>query len=786
MPISYIYSGNPLTGTPDDDFMIAYFGSTGTTSNTINGNGGDDWILGDASNTFIPSQTTQNGSIANAFNLDASAQWTTDENPTIGSSGIPHATAIVEGTVGQAEYFAITVGAGQTLTIDIDYGHNSPVGVSQDLIVEVLSSSGTILATYDDSDILQGGLGSLALDPGGTHSRDPYGVYTAGAADTYYIRVRPYGGGPTGTFAQNATFVLNVSVSGHTTGAATVMGSDAIDGGEGDDQIFGQGGNDTINGGIGNDFIHGGSGDDAIDGGEGDDWLFGGGGVGDVVHGGEGNDELRSGGTGSYFGDAGDDIAYAASGTPETLDGGDGIDTLDVSTFPFTYTIDLNTGLTNYGGESFVNFENVVSGDGGDTITGTGTINLIRTGAGNDTVNAGGGHDTVEGGAGADTLDGGAGRDTLLYGGIANITVSLATNTASGGDADGDSFVNFENVTTGGGHDTVTGSTGDNVLRTGGGNDTVNGGAGDDTIEGGSGADNLSGGADIDTLDYSSSVGAVTVSLAANKASGGDAEGDTIASFETLTTGSGNDTIVGGSGANVIRANGGDDRIRGGGGNDTMYGGDGDDLYYVDEAGDTTIEAFDAGWDLVRSTVDHILANNVEELFIGGAARDGTGNTRANVLHGSASSNVLLGLGGDDIIRGDAGRDTIDGGAGADLIDGGAGKDTMTGGSSRDVFQFRDGDFGATRALADVITDFSHSDTEKIHLGLVDADTGTGGNQAFAFIGGGAFTSVAGQLRYAKLNGTTYVEGDTDGDGAADFVIALSGMLNLVTSDFVL
>ncbi len=73
-----------------------------------------------------------------------------------------------------------------------------------------------------------------------------------------------------------------------------------------------------------------------------------------------------------------------------------------------------------------------------------------------------------------------------------------------------------------------------------------------------------------------------------------------------------------------------------------------------------------------------------------------------------------------------------------------------------------------------------------MHLSLIDADTGTGGNQAFAFIGSGAFTNVAGQLRYAKQSGTTYVEGDTDGDGAADFVIALTGTLNLVASDFVL
>ncbi len=150
------------------------------------------------------------------------------------------------------------------------------------------------------------------------------------------------------------------------------------------------------------------------------------------------------------------------------------------------------------------------------------------------------------------------------------------------------------------------------------------------------------------------------------------------------------------------------------------------------------------------------------------------------------AATLFLGLGGDDTIRGGGGRDTIDGGAGADLIDGGVGKDTLTGGTDRDVFQFRDGDFGATRGLADVITDFSHADAEKIQLNLVDANTATAGNQAFTFIGAGTFTGVAGQLHYAYQAGNTYVEGDTNGDGTADFVIALTGTHVLVASDFVL
>jgi hypothetical protein len=42
------------------------------------------------------------------------------------------------------------------------------------------------------------------------------------------------------------------------------------------------------------------------------------------------------------------------------------------------------------------------------------------------------------------------------------------------------------------------------------------------------------------------------------------------------------------------------------------------------------------------------------------------------------------------------------------------------------------------------------------------------------------------QLHYAQAAGNTYVEGDTDGDGLADFVIALTGLHALAAGDFVL
>jgi Ca2+-binding RTX toxin-like protein len=257
----------------------------------------------------------------------------------------------------------------------------------------------------------------------------------------------------------------------------------------------------------------------------------------------------------------------------------------------------------------------------------------------------------------------------------------------------------------------------------------------------------------------------------------------------------GNDSIFGLGADDVLRGAAGDDALDGGAGDDVLNGGTGademhgdlgDDTYFVDEAGDVVIELAGEGSDQVKSRIDYELPDHVEILTLLGAAHAGTGNGLANTIIGGSGHDTLRGLGGNDILRGAAGRDILLGGNGDDLLDGGAGKDTMTGGAGRDSFQFRDGDFGTSRSLADVIADFDQTAGEKIRLNLVDADTTTGGNQAFAWIGSGAFTDVAGQLRYAHAGGNTYVEGDLDGDGTADIFINLTGTITLTAADFVL
>lgn len=68
----------------------------------------------------------------------------------------------------------------------------------------------------------------------------------------------------------------------------------------------------------------------------------------------------------------------------------------------------------------------------------------------------------------------------------------------------------------------------------------------------------------------------------------------------------------------------------------------------------------------------------------------------------------------------------------------------------------------------------------------MDADTLTEGDQAFQFIGTAAFSNTAGELRYEVVDGNTYVYGDTNGDGAADFMILLAGSYSLTAGDFVI
>ena len=151
-----------------------------------------------------------------------------------------------------------------------------------------------------------------------------------------------------------------------------------------------------------------------------------------------------------------------------------------------------------------------------------------------------------------------------------------------------------------------------------------------------------------------------------------------------------------------------------------------------------------------------------------------TGNGFNNAIYATAGANVLTGGGGNDRLFGFEGNDTLNGGAGVDQL---------TGGSGNDLFVFSAAADSAV-AAPDRILDFASVD--EIDLSAIDANTGLGGDQAFSFIGTAAFTSTAGELRYQQNGGNTYVYGDTNGDGAADFAINISGTHALTVDYFTL
>ena len=96
---------------------------------------------------------------------------------------------------------------------------------------------------------------------------------------------------------------------------------------------------------------------------------------------------------------------------------------------------------------------------------------------------AGAGNDIVIGSDNADILDGEAGRDTLDYRlGKVGVTIDLATNSAAGGQAEGDLISNFENVYGSQGDDNLTGDEGSNTFKGDQGKDVLTGRGGKDNF----------------------------------------------------------------------------------------------------------------------------------------------------------------------------------------------------------------------------------------------------------------------------------------------------------------
>lgn len=217
------------------------------------------------------------------------------------------------------------------------------------------------------------------------------------------------------------------------------------------------------------------------------------------------------------------------------------------------------------------------------------------------------------------------------------------------------------------------------------------------------------------------------------------------------------------------------------------------------------------------------------------SARTRVGAKANQYISGGPFSDSLSGLGGLDVLEGRGGGDILDGGAKADsasylhsaaavkasLADhsintgdaagdtyvsiknligtrfadelignglsnsliGAQGGDVLTGAEGADFFGFVSLSDSPPGSSHDKITDFNAgtaaTSVDTIDLSVMDAETGPG-DQAFHFVGTAA-SNTAGELRVEAAGTSAIIQGDVNGDGAADLEIELLKFTDLST-----
>jgi Ca2+-binding RTX toxin-like protein len=620
------------------------------------------------------------------------------------------------------------------------------------------SASGQVLTGNAAANVLKGGAGNDILDGGAGGDSHAGGR----GDDIYYVRdlfdgvIEKEGEGDNDRVYASLSYRLGTAVHVEILSTTSDSGTDPLHltGNEFDNRIIGNAGSNLLDGGIGNDRLEGLAGNDTyiVDS------------TGDAVTeaAGQGRDIILT------------SVSYALAATNE----------IEVMTLMGAQALNL----TGNG------FGNVLNGNSGD--------NRLLGGDGND---------VLDGGLGADWLDGGAGNDVYYFGSGDVVVEALDAGTDEMRTSSSDTIAaaNVENLTgvlnTG---QTLRGNGLSNIIAGGDGADRMVGGAGNDVYLAGAG-DNVieKPGEGIDEVRTALAVYSLT------------------ADVERLTgTSAAGQKLTGNGLANLITGGAGNDRIDGGAGADQMFGWSGNDVYVVGELGDVVSEAFNSGIDEIRTSLSDTTAPaNVENitglLDTGQTLR---GNGLDNVIAGGAGADRMIGGAGHDLYLVGAGDNVIEssaagvdevrtavaaytltanvehltgtsaaeqaltGNALANVIIGGSGADRLTGGGGADVFRYQ-AVTESYSAARDHILDFTPG-TDKIDLAWIDASRALAGDQAFTWIGSNAFSNVAGQLRAFQSGAQWIVEGDVNGDGYADLVIALTlqGPAPLGAGDFLL
>jgi Ca2+-binding RTX toxin-like protein len=650
---------------------------------------------------------------------------------------------------------------------------------------------GDTLSGGDGNDTLDGGAGSDQLDGGAGNDNFTYLAH-AGGPDVDTV---------TGGAGSDLLTVNFSAMAGPLTWSLTPDGLGGYSGWFQTDAdhrvefsgielftITGTNAGETIDGGDGNDAIFGGGGDDVVHGNGGSDLLFGDAGI-DTLVGGAGNDTYVLTGAG----DSSDSIVENE---------GEGTDAVDVDFASYTLGANLENlfGTSAAGqilnGNALANF--IWGYTGNDTLYGLDGNDILKGDAGND---------VLDGGTGADSMDGGAGNDVFYVddsgdtvtdsSGTDEIRTGLASYTigASSG---------VENLTglasTG---QSLTGSSGNNLITGGDGNDVLDGGAGFDTLRGGKGNDTYVVDNSGDLIVENAGEGTDTVRTALTSYTLAAANVENligIASTAQTLRGNAGDNVITASGAaaTIDFRDGGADSAFGSGGNDTIFfgaamtsadqvdGGSGSDIVMlqgvysglilganalVNVESLQLLNHFDgrfflSGVNAVSyniTTVDSNVAAGAQ-LFVDAA---NLLSTEALVFNGSAETDGTFKVTGGlaaDTITGGGGADTLNGGSGDDLLDGRGGADTMAGGSGNDIY--------ILDTVSDTVTELASAGSDEIRTALASYTLTAANVETLRG------TSASGQSLTAGAGGQTIIGGagnDLLDDGG--FAVTLKGGL---------
>ena len=458
-------------------------------------------------------------------------------------------------------------------------------------------------------------------------------------------------------------------------------GADALRGTTSADAIYGLWGDDSVEGGVGRDFLYGGNGNDTLDGGAGQDVIDGEGGFDlalyssnttpvwadlrtgtvsfpgqnwptetlaniEAIDGGGGADRFIGNGAGNRFwGSAGNDTLVGNIGSDtllggagaDSLDGGNGQDSLVGSFGNDVMRGGLHDDVFSFGAIGAVESRTSDPSDGEV---------IVLVDYGRDVIDGGGGTDTLYITGPAHNLDAwGSGFDALVAGAPA-VRANLGSGTLRMGDSDNRStLISIENIETGSGHDSINGSTADNVIVAGDGANVVYAGAGNDTIVGGFDiydGDGGSGGKQVEVLNGGTGDDAI-YGMGSELVEGYDTQQEP--GEEVLVGGDGNDSLYGGGAMGTLTGGSGQDRFSISDRYFYSYVGSG---YYF---GDTTITDYQRGQDSFQfETIEtegvkrFVGAADAEDLEAGdvGYHREG-GDTivEANLVLGGEGERIL-------------------------------------------------------------------------------------------------------------------------------------------------